>query len=281
LHQSGHRRMQSLYRTVSRWIWPSPPALALPNDGRLCWIDLEMTGLDPTDRIIEIACIVTDRYLNALDEGVSYPVKTDKAVLDAMGEWCTEQHGATGLTKECLSAPYSMREVEDLVLKYVRERMPEPGKALLAGSSVHVDKRWLLKDMPRLVRACITQARLTELLCSTPTCTIECATSRPSKVSPCCGSQTHSEPRRRADDALGPHLHRKARGCKGQPPARRGRCTSSTGRHPLVHRRRVCIGTASDLLTLAQSCGITRRIASSFDASSAIHPRSTRGCPAR
>jgi oligoribonuclease len=108
--------------------------------------------LEAHDRIIEIACIVTDRHLEPLDDGVSYPIKTDKAVLDAMGEWCTNQHRGTGLTQEALNAKHSMREVEQLVLDYVRVRMPESGKALLAGSSVHVDKRWLLKDMPRLVR---------------------------------------------------------------------------------------------------------------------------------
>jgi hypothetical protein len=139
--------------------------------------------LEPHDRIIEIACIVTERNLEPVDEGISYPIKTDKAVLDAMGEWCTNQHRGTGLTKECLNAKHSMREVEQLVLDYVRARMPESGKALLAGSSVHVDKRWLLKDMPRLVRLESRKQGLVSCLAySTLTSITAFAMSRRSKV---------------------------------------------------------------------------------------------------
>ena len=48
-----------------------------------------MTGLDASvERLLEVACIITDENLEALDEGVSYVIKTDKSVLDQMGEWC-------------------------------------------------------------------------------------------------------------------------------------------------------------------------------------------------
>ncbi len=58
-----------------------------------------------------------------------------------MGEWCTEQHGKTGLTTACLSSPHSPEDVTRMVAEYVRKWIPEPGAGLLAGSSVHADMR--------------------------------------------------------------------------------------------------------------------------------------------
>lgn len=58
-------------------------------DGPLVWIDCEMTGLDPKkERLLEVACIITDGQLVPVDEGVSYVIQTDPAVLAGMDEWC-------------------------------------------------------------------------------------------------------------------------------------------------------------------------------------------------
>lgn len=58
-----------------------------------------MTGLDvENDRLLEVACIITDGSLVPLDEGVSYVIRTEKAVLDSMNEWCVNQHGKVRLT---------------------------------------------------------------------------------------------------------------------------------------------------------------------------------------
>ena len=60
----------------------------------LIWIDLEMTGLDPTsDLILEIATLVTDKQLNMLAEGPVMALHQSDTLLAAMGEWCTRQHG--------------------------------------------------------------------------------------------------------------------------------------------------------------------------------------------
>lgn len=70
---------------------PPPPATKslTSKDGPLVWIDCEMTGLNvKTDRLLEVACIITDGSLNPIDEGVSYVIKTEKVHLDQMGEWC-------------------------------------------------------------------------------------------------------------------------------------------------------------------------------------------------
>ncbi|GAA6055534.1 hypothetical protein JCM3770_006773 [Rhodotorula araucariae] len=130
----------------------------------LVWIDCEMTGLNPylrpedlaegeeflPDRILEIACIVTDKDLNPLDDGVEYIVRTEKDVLDRMNEWCIKQHAKTGLTQACLDSKYTMEEVDKLVSDYVAKYSAPGAPALLAGNSVHADRAFINKDLPLL-----------------------------------------------------------------------------------------------------------------------------------
>ncbi|GAA6024025.1 hypothetical protein JCM8202_004927 [Rhodotorula sphaerocarpa] len=130
----------------------------------IVWIDCEMTGLAPylppkdltpgedflPDRILEIACIVTNKDLEPLDEGVEYIIKTEKSVLDRMNEWCINQHGKTGLTQACLEAKHTMSEVDELVSEYVTRHFPANTPALLAGNSVHADRAFINKDLPLL-----------------------------------------------------------------------------------------------------------------------------------
>ncbi|GAA5947169.1 hypothetical protein JCM3775_002687 [Rhodotorula graminis] len=130
----------------------------------LVWIDCEMTGLNPylrpsdlkegddflPDRILEIACIVTDKNLEPLDDGVEFIVHTDENVLERMNEWCIKQHGKTGLTQACLDSEYSMEEVDKLVTDYVSQHFPRGTPALLAGNSVHADRAFINKDLPQL-----------------------------------------------------------------------------------------------------------------------------------
>ena len=74
------------------------------DENNLIWIDLEMTGLNPQkDVIIEIATLVTDKDLNILAEGPVMAVHQSDAILAGMDEWCTTQHGKSGLTaSRCL-----------------------------------------------------------------------------------------------------------------------------------------------------------------------------------
>ncbi|TEB38423.1 ribonuclease H-like protein [Coprinellus micaceus] len=120
--------------------------------GPMVWIDLEMTGLVPSkDKILEIAVLITDGNLEVVDEGVEYIVHAEKSVLDGMDEWCTNQHGKTGLTTACLESSNSTEFVAQSVLEYIKNWIPEPRTAVLAGSSVHVDKTFLAVEMPRIV----------------------------------------------------------------------------------------------------------------------------------
>ncbi|KAK8475979.1 hypothetical protein V6N13_063385 [Hibiscus sabdariffa] len=79
----------------------------------LVWIDLEMTGLDvEVDRILEIACIITDGNLTKSLEGPDLVIHQSKECLDRMGEWCQNHHAASGLTKKVLRSTISEREAE-------------------------------------------------------------------------------------------------------------------------------------------------------------------------
>ncbi|WFD04839.1 Phosphatidylinositol 3,4,5-trisphosphate-dependent Rac exchanger 2 protein [Malassezia vespertilionis] len=114
---------------------------------------MRMTGLDAkNDRLLEVACIITDGNLQPIDDGVSYVIKTPKPILDGMDEWCTTTHGETGLIDACLAedAP-SHAMVRTAVLAYVLDRVPDVRTACLAGSSVHADKSFLENEMPELL----------------------------------------------------------------------------------------------------------------------------------
>ncbi|UZJ52296.1 hypothetical protein CBS101457_001616 [Exobasidium rhododendri] len=132
---------------------PSATRTLAAKDGPLVWIDCEMTGLDiKFERLIEVACIVTDGNLVPLDEGVSYVIKTEKRILDEMGEWCVSGFGYSGLTAACQddSIAKEHADVRAAVLAYIRDRVPKAGVACLAGNTVHADATFLKKEMPEL-----------------------------------------------------------------------------------------------------------------------------------
>jgi len=116
----------------------------------LVWIDLEMTGLDITkDRILEIACIITDGKLTKQIEGPDLVINQSKDCLDNMDEWCKTHHSASGLTEKVLQSELSECDAEAQVLDFVRRHISS-GTPLLAGNSVYVDLLFLKKYMPQL-----------------------------------------------------------------------------------------------------------------------------------
>ncbi|GIL64900.1 hypothetical protein Vafri_18738 [Volvox africanus] len=117
----------------------------------LVWVDLEMTGLDvERDTIIEVACIITDGDLSNEVLGPDTAIHADDSVLDAMNEWCKEHHGKSGLTQRVRESRVTMAEAEEALLAFISEHTCE-NMAQLAGSSVHVDRMFMLKHMPRVV----------------------------------------------------------------------------------------------------------------------------------
>ncbi|SFW71116.1 oligoribonuclease [Amycolatopsis australiensis] len=118
---------------------------------RLVWIDCEMTGLDlGKDALIEIAALVTDAELTVLGEGVDIVIHADEEKLGGMPEVVREMHAHSGLTEEVRRSTVTLEEAERRVLEYIREHVPEPGTAPLAGNSIGTDRGFIARDMPAL-----------------------------------------------------------------------------------------------------------------------------------
>ncbi|GAB3323956.1 oligoribonuclease [Haliea atlantica] len=116
----------------------------------LIWIDLEMTGLDPDrDRIIEIATIVTDSQLNTLAEGPVLAVHQSDAVLGAMDDWNTRQHGGSGLVDRVRASQHDEAAAEQETLDFLAHWVPA-GASPMCGNTICQDRRFLARYMPRL-----------------------------------------------------------------------------------------------------------------------------------
>lgn len=117
---------------------------------RLVWVDLEMTGLLPSEHVIvEIACVVTDAQLNPLDGGISRVIFADETHLALMDSIVVKMHTESGLITEIPNG-VPLKEAEADVLDYIKSHISEPKKSPLAGSSVYVDRMFLQAHMPVL-----------------------------------------------------------------------------------------------------------------------------------
>lgn len=120
------------------------------DSNKLIWLDMEMTGLNPdSDRIIEVAMIVTDNDLNVLDQSPVYVVHQSDAVLDAMDEWNTKTHGRSGLTAKVRAATQDEAAVEAALLDFMAQHVP-PKTSPMCGNSIGQDRRFMARWMPRL-----------------------------------------------------------------------------------------------------------------------------------
>ena len=120
------------------------------DNNALIWIDLEMTGLEPdTDRIIEVATIVTDAELNVLAEGPVLAVHQSNEVLDGMDEWNTRTHGKTGLTDRVKASTLTESEAEQQTIAFLEQYVPA-GNSPMCGNSICQDRRFLARRMPAL-----------------------------------------------------------------------------------------------------------------------------------
>lgn len=116
----------------------------------LVWIDMEMTGLNPEkERIIEVATIVTDGHLKILEEGPDIVIHQSNALLERMDEWNQKQHKKTGLLEEVKKSKITTAQAEKQTLEFI-EKYCEPGKSPLCGNSVHHDRKFIARYMPKL-----------------------------------------------------------------------------------------------------------------------------------
>lgn len=121
-----------------------------PSDQNLIWIDLEMTGLYPdTDRIIEIAVVVTDAQLTQRVEGPVFAIHQSDATLDAMDAWNKGTHGRSGLIERVKASTTTEADAEAALIKFLAQYVPK-GKAPLCGNSIGQDRRFMERYMPKL-----------------------------------------------------------------------------------------------------------------------------------
>ncbi|WP_174550546.1 oligoribonuclease [Nocardia vermiculata] len=117
----------------------------------MVWMDCEMTGLRlDSDKLIEVAALVTDSDLNILGDGVDIVIHADDDALAAMPPVVQEMHAKSGLTEEVRRSTVTMEQAQQQVLDYVRQWVPTAGTVPLAGNSIATDRGFLARDMPEL-----------------------------------------------------------------------------------------------------------------------------------
>lgn len=110
-----------------------------------------MTGLDlGSDRLIEIAALVTDAELNVLGEGIDVVIHADDAALAGMVDVVKQMHSRSGLTEEVKASTVDLATAEEAVLDYIRTHVKSAKTAPLCGNSIATDRGFLARDMPAL-----------------------------------------------------------------------------------------------------------------------------------
>ncbi len=117
----------------------------------LVWIDCEMTGLDlKSDKLIEIAALVTDADLNILGDGIDVVIHADEDALSGMVDVVARMHASSGLDKEVLASDIDLATAEKMVLGYIRSHVKQAKTAPLCGNSIATDRGFIARDMPLL-----------------------------------------------------------------------------------------------------------------------------------
>ncbi len=126
------------------------PTKPKPNAKNLVWLDLEMSGLDPEkEGIIEIATIITDGDLNILAEGPDLVIHQKDSLMKAMDAWNIKQHAKSGLTEAVKASKITLERAEAETIAFIKQYCL-PKQAPLCGNSIHHDRRFLIKYMPKL-----------------------------------------------------------------------------------------------------------------------------------
>ncbi|MCB1269945.1 MAG: oligoribonuclease [Microthrixaceae bacterium] len=117
----------------------------------IAWMDLEMTGLDPgTDRIVEIATLVTDDELNIVAEGPDLVVHQPEEALAAMDDVVTRMHTSSGLIEEIRNSEVTLEEAGGATMEFLRSHIDKPRTVPLAGNSIGMDRRFLAAYLPEI-----------------------------------------------------------------------------------------------------------------------------------
>ena len=116
----------------------------------IVWMDMEMSGLEPeTDRILEVAVLVTDGELEVIAEGPNLVLHQVDEVLEAMDEWNTSHHRQSGLTQRVRESSVDEAQASAALLAFLEEHTAKK-KAPLAGNSIHQDRRFVARYLPEV-----------------------------------------------------------------------------------------------------------------------------------
>ncbi|MEM4990170.1 oligoribonuclease [Collimonas sp. H4R21] len=128
----------------------APAAPVRPNEFNLIWVDMEMTGLNPdSDRIIEVAVVVTDPQLNILAEGPVFAIHQPDEIMDGMDAWNKGTHGRSGLIEKVKNSTVTESEAELALIEFLKKYVPN-GKSPMCGNTICQDRRFMARGMPKL-----------------------------------------------------------------------------------------------------------------------------------
>ena len=120
------------------------------DQNNLVWLDMEMTGLVPdSDRVIELAMVVTDAQLNILAESPVHVIHQPNEALDAMDSWNKSTHAKSGLIEKVRTSLLDEAQVEAAAIAFLREYVPA-GVSPMCGNSICQDRRFMARWLPNL-----------------------------------------------------------------------------------------------------------------------------------
>ncbi len=121
-----------------------------PNEFNLIWVDMEMTGLNPdSDRIIEVAVVVTDPQLNILAEGPVFVIHQSDEVMHGMDAWNKGTHGRSGLLEKVKASTVTESDAELALIEFLKKYV-RSGKSPMCGNTIYQDRRFMARGMPKL-----------------------------------------------------------------------------------------------------------------------------------